>query len=62
MTELQKKILELRKNGLSISQISAEIGVSKWSVKYVISSKFAERQKNLEAREKAEAEFEKLVK
>lgn len=61
MTELQKKILDLRKKGLSINQISAEIGVNNWSVKYVVSPKFAERQKRAEAREKAEAEFEKLV-
>jgi len=61
MTELQKKILELREKGLSTNKIAAEIGVSNWSVKYVLSPKFAERQKTIEARKKAEDEFEKLV-
>lgn len=61
MTELQKKILELRKSGLTVNQISAEIGISKWSVKYVVSPKFTERQKKAEARKIAEKEFEQLV-
>lgn len=62
MKELHKKILELKKNGLSINKIVSETGISRGVVSYVFSSKFSKRQKKAEAREKAEEEFVELVK
>lgn len=61
MTELQEKILELKKKGLSIAKIVSETGASQGVVKYVFTKKFQEHQKNIEAKKKADEEFEKLV-
>ena len=62
MTELQKRILELKNKGLSLSKIVSETGASKGVVCYVTSTLFAERQKNICAKKKAEDEFVELVK
>ena len=61
MTELQRKILDLKEKGLSVNKIISETGASKGVVSYVISKRFAENQKKLKAKEKADEEFERLV-
>ena len=62
MTELQKKILDLRKSGLSITKIISETGVSRGVVNYVLSSRFSDRLVRKKAKEKADEEFAELVK
>lgn len=62
MTELQEKILELKKRGLSLNEIVSEVNTTKGVVDYVLSPLFAERVKKKEMRKKAEEEFVELVK
>lgn len=62
MTELQEKILELKKRGLSLNEIVSEANTTKGVVDYVLSPLFAERAKKKEIRKKAEEEFVELVK
>lgn len=62
MTELQKKILELRESGLSLSKIASEANTTKGVVNYVVSPLFAERVKKKEIRKKTEEEFVEMVK
>ena len=62
MTELQKKILDLRKSGLSITKIISETGVSRGIVNYVLSRRFADGLARKKAKEKADEEFAELVK
>ena len=61
MTELQKEILKLRKEGLSLTKIINKTGASKGVVEYTISQKFIEAQRRKDAKEKADAEFEEMV-
>lgn len=62
MTELQKKILELRKNDMSITKIISETGASRGVVNYVLSRIFADRLEKKKAKERADEEFAELVK
>lgn len=62
MTELQKKILELRKNGMSITKIISETGASRGVVNYALSRIFADRLEKKKAKERADEEFVELVK
>lgn len=62
MKSINDKILELREKGYTTNQITAELGITKGKVCYVVSKRFKEAQKHKKDRDIAEKEFEELVK
>jgi hypothetical protein len=62
MTETDERILEMKKNGYTNRQISEELNLSLNFVKRRGTKTFFESQKRLEAKKKADEEFETLVK
>lgn len=61
MTDIDKKILELKKEGYTNKQISSLLGLKINYVKRRGEKKFLETQKRLDAKKKADEEFEKMV-
>ena len=61
MTDIDKKILELKKEGYTNSQISSLLGLNINYVKRRGETRFLETQKRIEAKMEADKEFEKMV-